>query len=205
MGRQFSEAERVDIFNLLMERGKELFGALGLKKTTVEDITKEVGIAQGSFYAFFDSKEELYFEVLEMEEKALWESLRSQLSDIRLDRKGFKQFLSISLDLIHENPFIKDLVQNNSYSKLLRKVPESKMSAHLAEERAILTESLGSYQREGTMKKVEPDVLAGLFHALFLLYLHKEDIGVDIFPDVIGLMLDLTSDGLINTGERNLE
>lgn len=205
MGRQFSEAEKVDIRKLLITKGRELFGVKGLRKTTVEDITSEVGIAQGSFYAFFDSKEELYFEVLEIEERAIWESLRSHLGGIRLDRKGFKQFLSASLDLIHENPFIRDLVQNDSYSKLLGKVPESKMSAHLAEERSILLESLGSYQREGTMKKVKPRVLAGLFHALFLLYLHREDIGVDIFKDVVDLMLDLTSDGLINRGDRNLE
>jgi AcrR family transcriptional regulator len=205
MGRQFSETERVDIRRLLIEKGKELFGARGLKKTTVEDITREVGIAQGSFYAFFDSKEELYFEILEMEEKKLWESLRSHLGNIQLDRKGFKDFLFKSLDLIHENPFIRDLVQNDSYSKLLGKVPPSKMGAHLEQERAVLTESLASYQREGTMKKVKPHVLAGLFHALFLLYLHKEDIGVDIFRDVVGLMLDLTSDGLINRGDRNLE
>ncbi len=205
MGRQFSEAERVDILNLLIKKGKKLFGARGLKKTTIYDITREVGIAQGSFYSFFDSKEELYFEVLEMEERVLWESLRSHLGDIRLNRKSFRRFLSTSLDLIHENPFIRDLVQNNSYSKLLEKVPASKMSAHLAEERSILMESFDSYQQAGTMKKVKPNILAGLFHALFLLYLHREDIGVDIFGDVIDLMLDLTSDGLVNRGDRNLE
>lgn len=205
MGRQFSEAEKVDIRRLMITKGKELFGDRGLKKTTVDDITREVGIAQGSFYAFFESKEELYFEILEVEERALWESLQSQLQCIRLDRRSFKEFLSTSLDLIHENPFIRDLVQNDSYQKLLRKIPESKMAKHLEEETSILMGSIESYQREGTMAKVEPDVLAGLFHGLFLLYLHKEDIGVDIFEEVIGLLLGLIADGLINTGERNIQ
>ena len=31
-------------------------------------ITNTAGIAQGTFYNFFDSKEELYFEILEQEE-----------------------------------------------------------------------------------------------------------------------------------------
>lgn len=205
MGRQFSEAEKVDIRELLITKGKELFGARGLKKTTIDDITRDVGIAQGSFYAFFNSKEELYFEILEMEEKELWKSLQSHLHEIQLDRKNFKQFLSTSLNLIHKNPFIRDLVQNNSYQKLLTKIPVSKMKRHLEDETSILTQSFYSYQREGMMVKVEPRVLAGLFHGLFLLYLHKEDIGNDIFQDVINLLLGLTSDGLINIGERNLE
>ena len=39
--------------------------ALGMKKTSVEQLTKAVGIAKGSFYKFYESKEVLFFAVLE--------------------------------------------------------------------------------------------------------------------------------------------
>jgi AcrR family transcriptional regulator len=203
MARQFSEAEKTDIRGLLITKGRELFGARGLKKTTVDDITKEVGIAQGSFYAFFDSKEDLYFEILEMEERELWKSLQSRLVSIPLTRRNFRQFMSFSLALVHENPFIDDLIRNNSYQKLLRKIPKPRMERHLREETSILMDSIESYRRGGLITAVEPRVLAGLFHGLFLLYLHKKDIGVDIFDDVMGLFLDVTADGLVTTGDRN--
>ena len=36
-----------------------------LKKTSVDQLTKAVGIAKGSFYKFYESKEILFFAVLE--------------------------------------------------------------------------------------------------------------------------------------------
>ena len=36
-----------------------------MKKTSVDQLTKAVGIAKGSFYKFFESKEMLFFAVLE--------------------------------------------------------------------------------------------------------------------------------------------
>ena len=36
-----------------------------MKKTSVEQLTKAVGIAKGSFYKFYESKEMLFFAVLE--------------------------------------------------------------------------------------------------------------------------------------------
>jgi len=69
MTRSFSDAEKRDITKQLLSRGKELFERYGLKKTSVEELTRAVGIGQGSFYIFFDSKEELFFEILDAEER----------------------------------------------------------------------------------------------------------------------------------------
>ena len=38
---------------------------IGMRKTSVEQLTEAVGIAKGSFYKFFPSKELLFFAVLE--------------------------------------------------------------------------------------------------------------------------------------------
>ena len=38
---------------------------IGMRKTSVEQLTNSVGISKGSFYKFFDSKELLFFAVLE--------------------------------------------------------------------------------------------------------------------------------------------
>lgn len=67
MARGFTDRERTAIRNDLIDAGRELFGKYGLKKTSIEDLTKTVGIAQGSFYTFFKSKEKLYLEVIERE------------------------------------------------------------------------------------------------------------------------------------------
>src|SRR5690625_6936170 len=71
MAKKFKKAEKDYILTELVERGADLFRRYGFKKTTITDITKEVGIAQGTFYHFFKSKELLYFTILEKEEEIL--------------------------------------------------------------------------------------------------------------------------------------
>ena len=73
MSRGFNEREKQVITNSLIEQGRILFSKLGFQKTSILEITKNVGIAQGTFYKFFNSKEELYFVILEMEEEKIKE------------------------------------------------------------------------------------------------------------------------------------
>ncbi len=82
MPRGFSDKEKIMIQESLMENGKRLFSSYGLKKTSISDITRAAGIAQGSFYNFFDSKEELYFEILEAEEQTMKEKLLNDLKPL---------------------------------------------------------------------------------------------------------------------------
>ena len=44
----------------LLESAERLFGTSGFHATGVSDITREAGVAQGTFYLYFDSKEEVY-------------------------------------------------------------------------------------------------------------------------------------------------
>jgi len=48
----------------LLERGKDMLFSYGVKKTSVDDITKAAGMAKGTFYKYFESKEEFILELL---------------------------------------------------------------------------------------------------------------------------------------------
>ena len=61
---KFSDSERATIQEKLLTEGEQLFIRHGLKKVTVDDLVNSVGIAKGSFYAFYKSKEHLYTEIL---------------------------------------------------------------------------------------------------------------------------------------------
>ena len=61
---KFSDNERTIIQEKLLAEGEQLFIRHGLKKVTVDDLASKVGIAKGSFYAFYKSKEHLYTEIL---------------------------------------------------------------------------------------------------------------------------------------------
>ena len=69
MPKRFSEQEREIIRTLLVREGRKLFGVHGLRKTNIGELSKAAGIAQGTFYNFFHSKEELYFHIIEEEQE----------------------------------------------------------------------------------------------------------------------------------------
>ncbi|MBD5554068.1 MAG: TetR/AcrR family transcriptional regulator [Roseburia sp.] len=48
----------------LLEIGKKLMLQYGIKKTTVDDIVAEAKIAKGTFYLYFKSKEDFFYQLL---------------------------------------------------------------------------------------------------------------------------------------------
>ncbi len=66
------EERRKDLINA----AEELFAERSFIDTTVSDIVKKLGVAQGTFYYYFKSKDEIFTLILE----ACWEELLQQIS-----------------------------------------------------------------------------------------------------------------------------
>ncbi|MBB2183342.1 TetR/AcrR family transcriptional regulator [Lachnospiraceae bacterium MD1] len=65
----------------LLEKGKELLYSYGIKKTSVEDITKAAGMAKGSFYKHYDSKEALFLEIITQLHEDIFRQAENFLSE----------------------------------------------------------------------------------------------------------------------------
>jgi AcrR family transcriptional regulator len=65
MGVAFSDPEIKAIREKLKIRARECMLRYGVQKTSVKDIVSAAGISTGAFYHFFDSKERLFFDVME--------------------------------------------------------------------------------------------------------------------------------------------
>ena len=61
----FSAEENAAIRETLLREARHCAVTLGLRKTSVEQLTEAAGISKGLFYKYFASKELLFFEVLE--------------------------------------------------------------------------------------------------------------------------------------------
>ena len=55
-------------------KGVELIQQKGVKRVTVEDIAMAVNIGKGSFYSYYNSKEELLYAVIKKSEKKLFDN-----------------------------------------------------------------------------------------------------------------------------------
>ena len=202
MTRAFSDDEKEIIRKRLIEKGKELFGVYGLKKTGVNDITRAVGIAQGSFYSFFPSKEELFFEILEEEERAREKMLDELMGSGRLTSEKLRIFLKNSFEVIEANPIVKKLFESGDIEILMRKLPREKIEKHIQNDLSFLIPIINKWRTEGSIKDIRPEVVAGLVRCLFVIPLYKKELGGDVYPEVVDLMVDMVTDGLIKEGEQ---
>lgn len=201
MPRGFTDKEKERITAVLISEGERLFSRYGLKKTSIKDLTETAGIAQGSFYKFFSSKEELYFAIIEENETEIKkELLNEDILSGQINKNIFRNFLKKALNLIDNYPLIKNMYNSDEYQQMLNKLPEDKINNHINNDTDSLAPLLKRWQAAGCLKDFDIDAVSGLIRALFLLTLHKKEIGEEHFEKTINLFIDLISDGLIING-----
>jgi len=66
----------------LVEAADKVLRAKGYRETTIEDIVNEAGVAKGTFYLYFNNKQELFLEVLRRAVNALEEHLDEALDSV---------------------------------------------------------------------------------------------------------------------------
>jgi AcrR family transcriptional regulator len=198
----FNPHERQHIADALMEHGRELFSKYGLQKTSISELTKMVGISQGSFYKFYDSKEALYFEILEKEEEAIKEQfLRVSLKGGNDPKKVLKGLLLQTIDEIERNPFIRQLYVENNRESMLRKLPPEKLEEHFKNDSMTLMPLIEKWQAEGVIVRKDPELLAGLFRSLFVLTLHEKEIGESVFRETLESYVTFLVESIVDEGK----
>ena len=69
--RAVSDEDKSQRRDEIMAAAKEVFARKGFHATTIADIAKQAGLAYGSIYWYFDSKDELFHALMAVEESAL--------------------------------------------------------------------------------------------------------------------------------------
>ena len=77
MPKIFSDDDRELLRNKMLEAGIKMLQNKGYKSISVEDIALEVGVAKGTFYNFFRSKEAFFYEIMQYIKELNREPLRS--------------------------------------------------------------------------------------------------------------------------------
>lgn len=60
----FSERDKGELYDRMIAEGCQLVREKGIRKLRVEDVTRAVGIAKGTFYSFFPSKERFIYAMM---------------------------------------------------------------------------------------------------------------------------------------------
>ncbi len=197
MPRAFSEQERATIRAALLEQGRMLFGQVGLRKTNVEELARAVGISKGAFYLFFESKEELYFELLEAFEANYKQAMLAEIARAgQPPRVRMRALLERALsDWKRMALFAR--FSKAEYEALLRRLPPERVERHLAADSAFAEQFACAWEAAGAPLQIEPALAGGLIRALFFVGLHEDEFEDGVYAAVIANLLDMVTARLL--------
>jgi len=191
MPKGFSDREKEVIRANLLEKGRELFGRYGLKKTNIEDLTRAVGISKGAFYDFYPSKELLFFDILEQFEAELHQTFYQKVFEPGVSpRQRFKELMIEMVVTLDENPILK-FFTTEEYAQLLRKLPPERVQKHVANDQTVLARFITENQCKGFLDEVDIKLVTGLYMTLFLVGLHSDEFDSQVFTRTVDMLADL--------------
>jgi AcrR family transcriptional regulator len=196
MPRAFTPSEKAAIRSALFERGRGLFARHGLRQTSIQQLTRAVGIAQGSFYAFYPSKEDLFFEILEEEERELGRGLVARLESGDLGRERLMGILRAGIEAYQANPFLGGLLRSREYEHLRRSIPEERMRRHVEIEERLATELLRRLRPGAPSSQIDAKRSVAVLQAIFLLQVHEDEFD----PAVLRWLMEHLYELAVDTG-----
>ncbi|WP_049971630.1 TetR/AcrR family transcriptional regulator [Haladaptatus cibarius] len=199
--RGFDENQRERIRSELIEAGRDLFAQYGLQKTTIADLTDAVGIANGTFYQFFDSKELLYFEVVQREGHEIAEEIIANSLAAEDDpERAIRKFLRALVETMETNPLFERLMVGDEWDKMMRtvdEVSEEEMDARRAESFAHVLPYIEQWQEEEKLRDDDPVAIVGTMGSVKFLVPYREQIGEEYYPIIRDMLIETIAAGLM--------
>ena len=193
MPRAFSEHEKEILRAQMREKGKRLFEKQGLKKTSVDELTEAVGISKGAFYLFYESKEELFLEILEQLEQEIQTKILEFTIQPKSDtKKSVNDLLKTFLLTRDTYPLLKKLGKPE-FEYLLRKVPPEWALKHANKDEEFIDQFIRKIKQEGIVVKASPRVVNNLIKTLFFVGLYLEELGQEAYEETLEVMINMVA------------
>ena len=177
----FTEEQNETIRRDLIREARCCGVTVGMRKTSVEQLTEAVGISKGSFYKFFDSKELLFFAVLEDIHTECFAAAQKSLQEnaaIDPASRTAAAILAACRWLSGTKAFV--FIENDA-EFLLHRLPEEVKTAHYHDDETHIRLLLEKYD---LVPNRGISLAAATVRGLILTVSHKEQIG-KLYPQVL--------------------
>lgn len=177
--------------------GKELFSLKGFKNTNISEITKMAGMATGTFYNYYSSKEKLFMDIF-LEENAKLKKDILEAVDLDADpMKVMLEMISMNKTGMESNPILKEWYNSEVFSKIEQSYREESGIDGVK----FLYESFIEIVKEWQEKKkirndIDAEEIMAIFSSIINIDTHKEEIGLKYFPQVLEHIAEFVMKGL---------
>jgi len=182
----------------ILRCGRELFTANGFKDTNVADITKKAGIAAGTFYLYYPSKDELFMEIYNEENVKLKREIMSKLNLDGEPMAVIGEMMRLNYAGMTANPILREWYNREVFSRIEKKFREEKSLVNVDFMYSSFTEVVKKWQVDGKMRAdIDSGMIMALFAAIVNVETHKDEIGFQYFPELMGYLSEFIMNGLL--------
>ena len=187
MPKTFSESERAYIKERLLAEARKCLATYGIRKTTIDELVKRVGIPKGTFYLFYESKERLLFDVIMGFDEEAQAQLLQEVSALPgvPDADTFTDIILRFYRQIGES-FLPRLMQDGELEFFMRTVPPELSRRHAERDKEAMRRMFAAFPGMQTERAA---VFSGAFRGVFLTLLMKDEIGAEIYEDALRVLI----------------
>lgn len=186
MPRTLSESERAYIKTRLKEETRKCLAQYGIRKTTVDELIRRVGIPKGTFYLFYESKERLLFEVItEFDQEAQAQMLQEVSALAAPDADTLTDCILRFYRRIDDS-FLPRLLQGGELEYFMRTIPPELSRQHAQRDEQAMRQIFAAFPG---MQAERAGVFSAALRSVFLTMLFKDEIGAEQFEETLRVLI----------------
>jgi AcrR family transcriptional regulator len=190
--------------DMIFRAAHELFAQKGYKETNIPEITNLAGVGVGTFYNYYASKDEIFFEVFARENEKTKKEMMSSIDPGEDLQVTLTRMMVRSRDAISSNLILREWYNKDLYSRMEKWFQEEKSNERMNEIiQTYLSEFILKWQQEGKIRSdLEVGMILALFNSTIYVDMHKTEVGIQFFPQLIYHLLDFIIKGLTSSPEQ---
>ena len=199
MPKIYSEEEREHIIVRLKEEANALMLEKGVKKTTVDELVKRVGIPKGTFYLFYPSKEMLLYDVTQDFHEKVDSYIENNIRDVLIAKnkvltedidlsdcvEEFTDVILGAMEITFES-CLRVVLEPEAMNLILKKIPKEVLVNNLQEDGDM---GGGLFRALARKREIDVAALAGAFMAIIFGGMYKRAIGEDNWRDSLRYLI----------------
>jgi AcrR family transcriptional regulator len=190
----------------ILKAARTLFSQQGYKTTSISEITDMAGIATGTFYLYFESKPQLFMDLFLEENLKLKKQLMEKIDLTADPRLVIQQIMMLNMEGMSANPILREWYNREVFDKIEQKYREEKGIDQLDFFYSIFIEVVRKWQTEGKMRNdIDSEMVMALFTAVIKIDEHKEEIGIQYFPQILDHLFGFLMEGLLIEQNRSVQ
>jgi AcrR family transcriptional regulator len=184
----------------LYESAKRLFSEKGLKETSIQEITRQAGVAVGTFYIYFPSKDRLFIEIFKDENERM---LRWAMEGIDPDgepRAVIRRLLERNMQGMMASPILRQWFDPDALARIERLFRQEDGLSAVSFLYQHFLELVRAWQAQGKMRSdIDAQMIMAIFGAIIRIGHHRDEIGPEFFPALQERLTEFVLDGLTRT------